>query len=174
MADTHNLEKRPGDTICLWIGSVMGSRKITATFAGEALEGSLARGCLQEGVLSPLLWSQVLDKLMGGLNWNGYYTLGYADDIAIFIHGKFPNTVSELPQEALNVVQQWCDRTQLSINPQKILIVPFTWKRDLRGLKEPTLSRHTLQLTTEVKYLGLILDKELTWKAQLKNETNKA
>jgi hypothetical protein len=42
---------------------------------------------------------------------------------------------------------------------------PFTQNRDSRSLKEPTLSRHTLQLTTEVKYLGLFLDKGLTWKA---------
>jgi hypothetical protein len=50
---------------------------------------------------------------------------------------------------------------------------PFTWRRNLRGLKELTLSGHTLQLTTEVKYLGLILDTGLTWKAQLKNVMNK-
>jgi hypothetical protein len=47
---------------------------------------------------------------------------------------KFPNTVSELLQGASSMVQQWCDRTQLSINPQKMVIVPFTKKRDLRNL----------------------------------------
>ena len=52
------------------------------------------------------------------------------------------------------MVQQWWDRTQLSINPQKMVIKAFTRKRDLRGLKKPTLSAHTLQLTTEVKHLG--------------------
>jgi hypothetical protein len=67
------------------------------------------------------------------------------------------------------MVQQWCDRTQMSINPQKMVRVPFTQKRDLRGLKEPNLSGHTLQLTTEVRYLGLILDKGLMGKAQLNN-----
>jgi hypothetical protein len=35
-------------------------------------------------------------------------------------------------------------------------------------------AKHTLQQTTEVKYLGLILDKGLTWKAQLRNVMNKA
>jgi len=62
----------------------------------------------------------------------------------------------------------------LSINPQKMMIVPFTRKRDLRGLKVPTLLGHTLQLTTKVKYLGIILDKGLTWKTQPKNMMNKA
>jgi hypothetical protein len=46
--------------------------------------------------------------------------------------------------------------------------------RDLRGLKEPTLSGHKLHLATEVKYLELTLDKGLTWKAQLGNLINKA
>jgi hypothetical protein len=55
-----------------------------------------------------------------------------------------------------------------------MVIVPFTQKRDLRSLKEPTLSGHTLQLTTEVKYLGLILNKGLTRKAQLQNVMNMA
>jgi hypothetical protein len=108
------------------------------------------------------------------LDGNGCYTLGCADDIAILICGKFVNTVSELVQEALSIVQQWCDRTQLSINPQKMVIVQFTQKGDLRGLKEPVFSGHILQLTTMVRYLGLILDVGLKWKAQLKNVTNKA
>jgi hypothetical protein len=55
-----------------------------------------------------------------------------------------------------------------------MMILPFTQKGDLRGLKKPTPSRHSLQLTTEVRYLGLILDKGLTWKAQLRNVMNKA
>jgi hypothetical protein len=102
-----------------------------------------------------------VDELVG-LNENGYYTLGYADDIAIPVSGKFPYTLSELLQEAFSIVQQWCDGTQLSINPQKMVIVPFIRKRDLRGLKESTLSGHKLQLTTEVRYLTLTLDKGLT------------
>jgi hypothetical protein len=53
-------------------------------------------------------------------------------------------------------------------------MVPFTQRRNLRGLKELTLTGHTLQLTTEVKYLGLTVDKGLTWKTQLKNVINKA
>jgi hypothetical protein len=123
---------RLGDMICRWVGPMLGSRKITATLAGEILERSVVRGCSQGGVLSPLLWSMVVNELIGRLNGNGYYTLGHANDIAIHIHGKLPNTVSELLQEALSMVQQWCDRTQLStsINPQKMVIIPFTRKRD--------------------------------------------
>jgi hypothetical protein len=42
-AKGHGLE----DTICRWIGSMLGNRKITATLAGGTLEGSVTRGCSQ-------------------------------------------------------------------------------------------------------------------------------
>jgi hypothetical protein len=51
------------------------SRNISATLSGETLGAFAARGCPQEGVLSPLLWSLVVDDLISGLNSNGYYTV---------------------------------------------------------------------------------------------------
>jgi hypothetical protein len=94
-------------------------RDISATLSGETLGASVARGCLQGGVPSPLLWSLVVDDLISGLNSNGYYTVGYADDIAILINGKFLHTVSVVLQTALHTVQQWCERTNLSIQTRR-------------------------------------------------------
>jgi hypothetical protein len=54
-----------------------------------------------------------------------------------------------------------------------MVMVPFTKKRNLRGLKGPALSGHK-QLTTDVKCLKLISDERLTWKEQLENMMNKA
>jgi len=65
----------------------------------------------------------------GGLDGNCCYTLEYANDIAILICKKFPNTFSQLLWGAFKMVQQWYHRTQM------MMIVPFTRKRDLRGLK---------------------------------------
>lgn len=85
--------------LCQWVGSMLRIRKITTTLAGENLEGSVSKGCLQVGSLLPLLWSLVVDKLIRGLSEYGYNTLGYADDIANLISSKFLTTVSELHQE---------------------------------------------------------------------------
>jgi hypothetical protein len=115
-----------------------------------------------------------MDKLLWELNDNDYYTEGYADDISILINGKFPQIVSEVLQTSLCIVLQWCDRIKLSISPNKMVIIPFTRKRDIRGLMKPTLFNNTIQLPNEVKYLGLTLDKRLTWKKQLAKVTNKA
>jgi hypothetical protein len=49
----------------------------------------MTTGYPQGGVLSPLLLSLVIDNVLWGLKNNGYYTVGYADDIVILINGKF-------------------------------------------------------------------------------------
>jgi hypothetical protein len=85
---------------------MLDSRNIRAILSGEILRASAARGCPQGGVLSPLLWSLVVDDLLWGLNSNVYYTIGYADGTAILINGKFPHTVSEVLQTALSTVQK--------------------------------------------------------------------
>jgi hypothetical protein len=109
------------------------SRNISATLSGETLGATTVRRCPQGGVLSPLLWSLLVDDLLWELNNNGYYTVGYADDIAVLINGKFPQAVSEILETALCTVKQWCEKTKLSINPNKTVIMPFTRKRNIKG-----------------------------------------
>jgi hypothetical protein len=118
-------------------------------------------------MLLPLVWSLVVDGLLRELNEGGYHAVEYADDIAILINGKLPETVSEVLQTALGLIQQWCDRTGLSINPSKTVLISFTKKKFLKGLKELTLFGKTIWLSTEVKYIGL------TWGAQLDKVTAK-
>jgi hypothetical protein len=139
--------------ICRWISAMLESRTITATISGETLRVSASRGCPQ-GECFRLLWSLVVDDLLWELNDKGYYTAGYADDIAIPIHGKFLSTVSECLQMALYTVQRWCERTDLSINPDKTVTVPFTMKRAIKSLREPTLFNKIIQFSDGVKYLG--------------------
>jgi hypothetical protein len=57
-----------------------------------------------------------------------------------------------------------CAKTQISINPNKTVIIPFTRRREMKGLKEHILFNETNQVSNEVKYLGVIIDKGLTWK----------
>jgi hypothetical protein len=101
-AGNHGIEP----AICRWIRAMLESRTATATLSGETLRVSAAGGCPQGGVISPLLWSLVVGDFLWELNDKGYYTVGYADDIAILIHGKFPSTVSECLQMALYTVQR--------------------------------------------------------------------
>jgi hypothetical protein len=71
---------------------------IITTLLGKTLRTSMARKCPQGAVLLLLLWSLVVDEHLRvwELNDNYHYTVGYADDIAILINRKFPQTVSDV------------------------------------------------------------------------------
>jgi hypothetical protein len=146
------------------------SRNICATLRGENL-GWMWKGCLHGGVLLPLLWSLVVDDHLRGLNRNDNYTVGYANDIANLINRKSLQTVSKVLQTAVCTVQQWCKRIKLSFNPSKTVVISFT--RNIKGLKAPILFSRNIQLTSEVKHLGITLDMGLTLKKQLDKVINK-
>jgi hypothetical protein len=74
-AERHGIEA----AIYRWSCAMLESRNVSATLAGETLRASTARGCPQGRVLSPLLWSLVVDDLLWELYSNGYHMVGYAD-----------------------------------------------------------------------------------------------
>jgi hypothetical protein len=55
-----------------------------------------------------------------------------------------------------------------------MVVIPFTRRRNIKGLREPILFGEKTQLSSEVKYLGITLEKGLTWKKQLDKVINKA
>lgn len=62
----------------------------------------------------------------------------------------------------------------LSLNPGKTLVVPFTRRRILDGLKSVTMSNIVISMASEVKFLGVTLDVKLIFNSHLEKQTNKA
>jgi hypothetical protein len=104
----------------------------------------------------------------------GVYCQGYTDDICLLAVGKFTNTVSKLTQRARHTVETWCRSVGLSLNPDKIDLVLLTRKRKLPGFFEPLLFGVTLHCSKSVKYLGAILDSQLTWWEHVNIKVKKA
>lgn len=42
---------------------------------------------------------------------------GFSDDLATIIRGKFVSTACDLLQTSLDTVSDWCDKNELSVNP---------------------------------------------------------
>jgi hypothetical protein len=101
-------------TCCRWIRSML-----EGTLVHTVLMGS---SCPQGGVLSPLLWNLVVDRLLTVTTDVGFSTFGYADDIVIIVQGKYTHTVRDVMQQALKVVIKWAAKEGLNISPQKQLL----------------------------------------------------
>ncbi len=104
-------------------------RNIALTYQDESLEARVVKGCPYGGVSSPLLWCMVVDSLLLKLNVLGYTTQAYVDNLAIVIQSKHLNTVADLMQGKLRVVDSWCETKGLYVNPEKTEVLLFTRKR---------------------------------------------
>lgn len=107
----------------------------------------------------PLLWTILVDDLLNIFSKQGVEIQCYADDLATLVSRKHKEVISNILQQALNTISRWCDREQMSLNPNKNVSVPFTLRRKLNKLLIPSVSGVPIQFEEEVKYLGNILDK---------------
>jgi len=124
---------------------------------------NVSRGTPQGGVLSPLLWVLVVNKLLSLLEEAGTKVVAYADDVDILLQGKFPQTLCNLMETALSILSRWTAVCGLGVNPEKTELVLFTRKYKIPNLILPKLHQMRLTLSNQAKYLGVILDKKLLW-----------
>ena len=121
------------------------------------------RGCPQGGILSPVLWNLVMEgALEAAREIPGVEVFRYADDLCVAITGICPETLRDIMQQCLSRLQVWANINSLSFSPHKTEVIMFTRKRKWVN---PVLTLNGIQLrvTTEVKYLGVILDQKLSW-----------
>jgi ribonuclease HI len=156
-----------------WMMHMLTSRVVSAQLGDKTVTKLTTRGCPQGGVLSPLMWCLVMDRLLAMLRERGYEAIGYADDLTVVIRGIHGPTISDQMQSALNLIWRWCKAEGLNISPSKTTLVPFTRKRSL-DLKPISLNGSNLTLSDQVKYLGVILDKKLNWASHAKAIKDKA
>ena len=99
---------------------------------------------------------------MAQLESQGFEVIGFADDIVVIVRGKYEHVIRDRLQHALNLTTMWCEKEGLSINPKKTNIIPFTRRKKLK-IPDLYLNGTRLELSLEVKYLGVTLDSKLNW-----------
>ena len=160
--------------ITKWIRAMLSTRRLHTGGDSNKVEVGVQQGCPQGGVLSPLLWCFVVDSLLNEISNMDVHIQAYADDVCLLASGKNLRILCTKIQRALNKLDEWCNRNGLNANPSKTTLVMFTRKRKISGLIPITLKGVVLQIFDEVKYLGVILDKKLSWKKHLEDKTSKA
>jgi len=169
------VERGVGRVVVRWISSMVRDRTVEANVCGHKANLWVAKGCPQGGILSPILWSLVVDSLIAKLNAEGIYAQGYSDDLTILIRGKFESTLGDRVRAGIEIVESWCRDKGLKVNPKKTELVLFSRRRTGSNLVGKfKLFNVQLELSTQVKYLGVILDGKLNWIAHVKDKAQKA
>jgi hypothetical protein len=82
-------ERELEETCCRWVRSKLESRLVHTSLMGSSLTARVTGVCQQEGVLSPLLWNLVVDRLLAVTNDLGFSTFGYVDNIVTMSRVNF-------------------------------------------------------------------------------------
>jgi hypothetical protein len=134
---------------------------------GQALSElkEIKAGVPQGAILSPLLYSVFTADIP---QRNGVETATYADDTLLLVKDHSSDNASRTMQGHLLDVEAWLTRWRIKINATKSVQVTFALRR--RVCPPLFLCNNRIPQDTKVKYLGLWLDKRLTWNHHLRSK----
>lgn len=128
----------------------------------------ITSGVQQGSLVGPTLFNLYLNEIP--LNSNTTLAL-YADDTAVLAKHDHPSYLAARLQNHLDQIIDWFDTWKVKVNPNKCSAIYFSRKFTL----PPRLYIKSvpLQWTNNAKYLGVILDRRLTWAPHIKYITDK-
>ncbi|KAJ8980948.1 hypothetical protein NQ317_001211 [Molorchus minor] len=149
------------------------TQKILRTSRQDALSGprTMEAGVPQGAVLSPHLFAIYTSDVPKTPRTS---TALYADDTAFLARSRRAMTAIQYLQEAVDQLEGWCDRWKISINAENSKSVLF--RRcycETPGNDHVTYGGENISWTDTVKYLGVTMDRSLTWRKHIESTVAK-
>ena len=161
--------------IIAWLSDYLTSRKQRVVVDGSISSSTeVLSGVLQGSILGPLLFLIYIDGITKVKLSNNSRLVLYADDVLIY-SAISDNNDYQLLQRDINAICDWSTEQYLTLNPQKCK--SMTISRKMKPSTAPfTLRLHNEQLeeVDQFKYLGVILNHNLSWSPHISAICTKA
>ncbi|KAJ2952394.1 hypothetical protein O0L34_g4681 [Tuta absoluta] len=155
------------------VDSYLTDRSVRVRYAGEEYVKETTKGCVQGSIGGPTFWNLLLDPLLKELSANENYCQAFADDVVLIFSGHTAVEVQEQANSALDQVQRWGVENKLKFAPHKTkaMIITNKLKHDSPHL---SMGGQDIEMSREIKILGLTIDDKLTFNAHAANVCRKA
>ena len=151
-----------------WFTSYLNNRKQRVVLSGIASEwGSVTNGVPQGSILGPLLFIIFVNDLPDVVE---HCTVNlYADDTAIYVSDEDPGTVGFELEQDLQRVANWISTNGLRMNISKtqLMVLSSRKKQWLADSVHVNMGEGELLRQDLVKYLGVNIDRSLSWKSHI-------
>lgn len=125
---------------------------------------TLTSGVPQGSMLGPLLFSLYINDLPTVCS--EAECLMYADDTVFFVHGRTKDTVAVKLTKTMSCVTTWLQECCLQLNVSKTVAMYFTKINRVSPDPDIHVNGEKIQIS-QYKYLGLIIDSQLSFKAHI-------
>ncbi|GFT42195.1 uncharacterized protein TNCV_1008701 [Trichonephila clavipes] len=128
----------------------------------------LERGCPQGSVSGPIFWNIIINDLLSKLNNLACCEIiAFADDILVCSQGRDISATFLHTQEALNFASDWSKSFKLDFNPDKTRFMAIEKRNVCYDAFQLYLNGTPLTMVKQMKYLGVLIDTEFSWKQHL-------
>jgi len=163
-------------TVLKWFMSYLINRTQRVKFNGVLSRPiSVDLGVPQGSVLGPLLFLLYINDIAEIINDNCAVRL-FADDALIYTTGFSSQEISDNLNKQMVKVEKWLDLNRLvvNVNKTKVMLIRGVRKKVNESNVVIKLKGKVLEMVNEIKYLGIIIDKNLNFSANAEYISRKA
>jgi hypothetical protein len=127
-------------------------------------------GVPQGSILGPLLFLLYVNDIPSSSKHLSFVL--FADDTNIFLSHPNLNTLTHTLNKELIQVSNWFKANKLSLNVKKTNYIHFTKKKHNTPATHITIDNTIIHPVDHTKFLGVIIDQNLSWKHHISKTTN--
>ena len=162
------------DNLIKWYHHYVTNRSMNVNHNGVEITRYLTRGTPQGGVLSPVMWNLVFEKLLSLFEEGRVKAVGFADDAALLITGSNPHVMISHLETSLQKALDRGHKCGLKFSTAKTAVMLFTRKYKVDTPRELRMEGKIIPFAQHTRYLGVILDTKLSWRKHLDSKVKAA